>query len=46
MIFYMINWNMGPGISGFEWVLIIIGIFLDIPSYGKSYGNRQRLKRV
>ncbi len=42
MIFYIISWYLGPGISGFEWILIMVGIFLDITSYGGGYRSRRR----
>jgi len=42
----MIGWNMSPGIAGFDWVLIAIGIVFDISSYsGSGYGNRGRFLR-
>lgn len=42
MIFYMISWFRGPGITGFEWVLIAIGILLDLSYYGGGYSSRRR----
>ena len=46
MIFYIIGWYLSPGIGGFEWVLIAIGIALDISSYsGPGYRYRDRLSR-
>ncbi len=41
MIFFMISWYISPGISGFDWILIIIGIMLDISSYGGGYRSRR-----
>ncbi|MGM0366098.1 MAG: hypothetical protein ACQEP5_06125 [Actinomycetota bacterium] len=46
MIFYMVSWYLGPGISGFEWLLIILGILLDISSYGGGYSSRQRYRGI
>ncbi len=43
MIFFMFGWYLSPGISGFEWILIIIGIFIDISSYGGGYRSRRRI---
>jgi len=43
MIIYLIVWSPGSGISGFAWLWIGIGIFLDILSYsGGGIGNRRR----
>jgi hypothetical protein len=46
MIFFLISWYLSPGVGGFEWILIAIGIILDISSYtGGGYGSRRRLRR-
>jgi hypothetical protein len=46
MIFFLISWHLRPGISGFDWVLIVIGIVLDISSHtGAGYRHRNRLRR-
>jgi hypothetical protein len=43
MIFYLFSWYLSPGIGGFEWVLIAIGIVLDISSHtGAGYRHRSR----
>ena len=46
MIFFLIAWYLRPGISGFDWVLITIGIVLDVSSHtGAGYRHRDRLRR-
>jgi hypothetical protein len=46
MIFFLIGWYLSPGISGFDWVLIGIGIVLDILSHtGAGYSHRDRFRR-
>jgi len=46
MIFFLIAWYLSPGISGFDWVLIAIGIFLDVSSHtGAGYRHRNRIRR-
>ena len=47
MIFFLIGWNLSPGISGFDWLLIAIGIILDLSSYsGSGYRHRSRFLRA
>jgi len=46
MIFFMISWYLSPGISGFDWLLIAVGIALDISSHtGAGYRYRDRFRR-
>ena len=46
MIFFLIAWYLSPGISGFDWVLIAIGIVLDVSSHsGAGYHHRDRFRR-
>jgi hypothetical protein len=46
MIFFLIAWYLRPGISGFDWVLIAIGIVLDVSSHtGAGYRHRDRFRR-
>ncbi|MBN1298188.1 MAG: hypothetical protein JW997_00715 [Actinobacteria bacterium] len=46
MIFYMISWYLSPGVSGLEWILIVIGIALDLSSHtGAGYRHRDRFLR-
>ena len=46
MIFFLIALNLRPGISGFDWVLIAIGIVLDISSHtGAGYRHRGRFRK-
>ena len=43
MIFFLIAWFLGAGVSGFEWLLIALGIIIDLSTYtGGGYGNRRR----
>jgi hypothetical protein len=45
MIFYMIAWYLSPGIGGLEWILIAVGVILDISSYsGAKYRHRGLLR--
>lgn len=46
MIFFLISWRLHPGISGFDWVLIAIGIILDISSYTGTGAGRHRRERL
>ncbi len=35
------------GLTGFDWVILALGVFLDIASYGASeYGRRERYAAV
>jgi hypothetical protein len=45
-LFYLFIFSPFHGVSGLGWVLIIIGILLDVSSYsGGGYYNRHRLAR-
>ncbi|MHB1346139.1 MAG: hypothetical protein ACYCXK_01500 [Candidatus Humimicrobiaceae bacterium] len=47
MIFYLIAWYLSPGINGFDWILIAIGVILDISTHsGAGYRYRDRFRRV
>ena len=41
-LLYVILWNTGGhGVDGWEWILVILGVFGDLASYGASrYGRR------
>ena len=43
-LMYVILWNTGGrGVTGWEWILVIVAVFGDLASYGGSaYGRRQR----
>jgi hypothetical protein len=46
MIFFLISWTLYSGVSGFGWVLLAIGIILDISSHtGAGYRHRDRFSR-
>ncbi|MGZ5551389.1 MAG: hypothetical protein ACXWE7_11445 [Nitrososphaeraceae archaeon] len=46
LLFFLIAWSLSLGISGFDWVLIAIGIVLDISSHtGAGYRHRDRFRR-
>ncbi|MDD3777517.1 MAG: hypothetical protein PHN32_07930 [Actinomycetota bacterium] len=42
MIFYLLAWHMSPGVAGMEWLLIGLGVILDLSSYGGSRYSRHR----
>ena len=38
---------MPSGLTGFDWVILALGLLLDIASYGSSeYGRRERYAAV
>jgi hypothetical protein len=41
-LLYVILWNTaGYGVDGWEWILVVLGVFADLASYGSSmYGRR------
>ena len=41
-LLYVILWNTnGRGVDGWEWILVIVGVFADLASYGGgAYGRR------
>lgn len=47
-LLYVILWNTGGyGIEGWEWILVILGVFADLASYGGSrYGWRDPRARA
>jgi hypothetical protein len=42
-LLYVILWNTnGRGVNGWEWILVIFGVFADLASYGsRAYGGRR-----
>jgi hypothetical protein len=42
-LMYVILWNTGGrGVTGWEWIFVIVAVFADLASYGGSaYGRRQ-----
>lgn len=45
-LIYVLVYQPVTGVSGFGWLLVILGFILDIASYtGGAYGNRDRLQR-
>ena len=47
-LLYVILWNTGGyGVEGWEWILVILGVFADLASYGGSrYGWRDPRARA
>ena len=42
-LFYLFAWIGTPGVAGWDYVLIIIGILLDLATYsGNAWKNRKR----
>ncbi len=41
-IMYMLVWTAG-GIQGWDWLWIILGLFLDLTSYAQSSANRKNV---
>ena len=45
-IFYVLAYQPAFGIDGFGWFFVILGLIIDISSYGGGWwGNRGRLRR-
>ena len=45
-LIYVLVYEPGFGVSGFGWLLVIVGFLLDIASYTSgAYGNRDRIQR-
>jgi hypothetical protein len=44
-LFFVIAYQPGPGVTGFGWVLVIFGLFMDIATYG-SGGNANRRRAL
>lgn len=43
-LMYVLVWTPGYGVIGFGWFWVIIGLFIDIASYGGgAYSNRRRI---
>jgi hypothetical protein len=41
-LLYVILWNTGGyGVDGWEWILVILGVFVDIASYGGGFFGRR-----
>jgi hypothetical protein len=44
MLAYLLVWNVA-GITGFGWVIVGLGLLIDIAAYsGGGYGNRDRIR--
>jgi hypothetical protein len=42
MLLYVILWNTnGHGVHGWEWILVIFGVFADLSSYARSAQSRR-----
>jgi len=43
---YVLVWLPGVGVTGWGWFWVVIGLLLDLGSYGGSaYGNRGSIQR-
>lgn len=43
-LMYVLAWTPAYGVTGFGWIWVILGLIIDIGSYGSSaYANRNRL---
>ncbi|HEU5348159.1 MAG TPA: hypothetical protein VFU63_06065 [Ktedonobacterales bacterium] len=43
-LMYVLVWAPGYGVTGFGWLLVILGLLIDIGAYGGSaYSNRNRM---
>jgi hypothetical protein len=43
-LMYVLVWTPTPGVSGIGWFWVILGLIIDLSSYGSSsYANRSRL---
>lgn len=43
-LMYVLSWSPVVGVTGWGWFFVIVGLLLDIGSYGGSaYGNRGRM---
>ena len=40
-VMYMLVWNPATGITGFDWIWIILGVVLDIMKWSSIINNRQ-----
>ena len=40
-VMYMLVWNPATGITGFDWLWIILGVVLDIMKWSSIINNRQ-----
>jgi len=43
-LIYVLVWTPGVGVTGWGWLWVVLGVLLDLGSYGGSaYGNRNRI---
>ena len=42
-IMYMLAWTAPSGISGWDWLWIILGVILDVMHWGSIYERRQEI---
>ncbi len=44
MLAYLVAWQPIVGVQGFGWVIVGLGLFVDLATYsGGGYGNRRRI---
>ncbi|MCP4356796.1 MAG: hypothetical protein GY796_02105 [Chloroflexi bacterium] len=45
MLAYLVVWMPELGVTGFGWIIVLLGFIIDIGSYsGGGYGNRDRVR--
>lgn len=42
-LFYVLLWTPGIGLNGWDWVWIVMAVFLDISHYMTSYRDRNQI---
>jgi len=40
-LMYLIAWSPGNGVTGWDWILIVLGVALDVGSYGARQAKRR-----
>lgn len=45
-LMYVLVYRPVVGVSGFGWLLVIVGFLIDLGAYGGAYGNRGGMRRA
>ena len=40
-VMYLLVWTPGIGLTGFDWIWIILGVLLDVMKWGQVVNNRR-----